>query len=234
MKMLRMISFLALIGITPLCFAGSRTLSEEIAADGVDRVVIDAKVGDIVVRSGEGETITLEVELKPRRGGIFSSLRRAEQEVRDATLEVTVKRRGAYLEVKSDNPDDRHFEEMWTVAMPPGLALEIEHGVGKIAVRGMAGGVEIEAGASDLEIEVAAGDVSLEVGVGDIQVKAPLANYESAACATGVGHAKLVVAGKTISSDGFVGDSASWSGNTGEYEIEVETNYGDIKVTLDR
>ena len=211
--------------------AATRTLSDTYPADGLERVSLEVGVGEVQVIATDGDEVELEVVLKPRRGGIFTSMRRAEEEVEEAELEVEAGGRELELRVNSDT-QKRRFEEHWTLHMPARLEIELEIGVGEVEIRGLAGGVEIEAGVGDVFVDVSSGDISIELGVGDVDVKAPLAAYGAADCEGGVGDARLSVSGRSVKSEGFIGHSASWRGD-GERFIEVEVGVGGARVNLD-
>jgi len=212
-------------------WAAPRVLERSIPASGLDRVEIEAGVGDVRVEVGEEDTVAVEVTLEPRRGGLFSSIRTAEREVQEATLEAETAGRVLRLEVGTDS-DQRRFEERWTVVMPARMALQLELGVGDVGIRGLAGGVTLEAGVGDVVVETSGGDLDLEVGVGDLSVRAPAAAYGRVRCAAGVGDARVRVQGEKLGGGGFVGSSASWDG-AGAHRIQAELGVGDASVTLE-
>lgn len=210
--------------------AAPRALSQSFPATGVERLSIHSGVGDVSVQTGDDATISVEVTLEPRRGGLFSTLRQAEREVQEATLESETDGSELRLRVESTS-EERRFEERWTVVVPARLALALELGVGDVEVRGLAGGVRIEAGVGDITLEVPGGDLELEVGVGELSVRAPAAGYSSATCSAGVGEARLKVAGKAVGGGGFVGSSSSWEGE-GTCRITAESGVGDVTLSL--
>ena len=212
-------------------WAAARVLDRSIPAAGLERIEIEAGVGDVRVEVGEDDSIHVEVTLEPRRGGLFSSIRTAEREVQEATLEVETAGSALQLRVGT-NADERRFEERWTVAMPARLALQLELGVGDVEVRGLAGGITLEAGVGDVVVDTESGDLDLEVGVGDLSVRAPAAAYASVRCAAGVGEARIRVQGEALGGGGFVGSSASWTGS-GSHHLKAELGVGDASVTLE-
>lgn len=210
--------------------AGSRTLTTSVPAASLDRVSIEAGVGEVHVTGGSADEVQVTVVLTPRRGGLFSSLRRGEAEVAAATLGQDVE--GAELHLTVNGPsDDRRFEEEWTVELPERLLIRVELGVGEASLRNTMGGVELHIGVGDGRIEALAGDVNAEVGVGDLTVRGPADAYGPVTCSSGVGDATIQAAGRTFSGGGFVGKSAEWR-STGESTMELETGVGDVEVTL--
>lgn len=79
---------LVLFGSVAAATAAPRVLTQTVPASGLERVALHAGVGDVRVQAGGDDAVVVEVALEPRRGGLFSSLRQAEREVQDASLEV--------------------------------------------------------------------------------------------------------------------------------------------------
>jgi len=213
--------------------AGPRTLTRAVPVGPIKKLDLQSGIGDVKIIAREGlDEVAIEVTLTPRRGGFFSSMRRAEQDVEAASLKA--KTSGRKLSIGIDPPadDERRFEERWTIEMPANIELNLSHGVGDISIQGVRSGLEIECGVGDIEVEVAEGDITVDLGVGTAVVIAPAAAYASAEGAGGVGDARLTVRGEKISSGGFVSHAASWSGE-GASHIEVSVGVGDAVITLD-
>jgi hypothetical protein len=212
-------------------FAGStRTLNESLPAEDLTQVSLDIGAGEIGIGVHDEETVVVEVLLRPRRGGLFSSLRKAEREVESARLSAETVGHELVLKVRSST-DDRRFEEDWSILLPRRLAVAIDAGVGDITIRDVAGGISIDAGVGDILIAVPSGDISIDAGVGDATVKAPAASYGHVKCSAGVGDADIKVKGERIESEGFVGHQAVWFGD-GPSSIGLEAGVGDLKVIL--
>jgi len=211
--------------------AETRTMTGSADAAGLVRVSLDAGVGDVEVVAVEGDTVSWEVVLKPRRGGFFSSSRRGEEEVRDARLDAEV--RGDELRLEIDSPSrDQRFEERWTVRLPARLAFALDLGVGDVRIRGLAGGVNIDAGVGDVTVASTAGRIKINVGVGDIDVSAPAQSYGGVEASAGVGGASVNVQGGSNERGSFLGGSASWRGD-GPDHISIEVGVGDATVDLE-
>jgi hypothetical protein len=207
-----------------------RTLTGTFPVEAIESVSIEAGVGDIDITTIDSAVVEVEVRLTPRRGGIFSSMKHAEQEVEEASLlsESIGSRR--YLEVDSSS-GERRFEERWTIHLPARLAVEVDLGLGDVTVIGLRGGTDIEVGVGDVTLEAVSGDLFIEVGVGDVTATAESADFGNVESSGGVGDSQLRVRGKRISSEGMVGHSASWQGDGG-HRLEIEVGVGKAKVTL--
>jgi hypothetical protein len=212
----------------------SKTLTRTIQAGDIDTLELDSGIGDVTMTARDGlEEVVIEVVLTPRRGGIFSSKRRAERDVEAASLETAVKRDSLELRIDAPHDDkDRRFEERWVVDMPSRLMIKLEHGVGDIVIKGIAAGLELDSGVGDVDVEAVDGAVTIDLGVGTAVVRAPGAAYASAESESGVGGARLTVFGEEIEGEGFVSKAASWSGG-GSYRIEVSVGVGDAIIHLE-
>jgi hypothetical protein len=210
--------------------AGSRTFSESVPADKIEVVSVDAGVGDVEVAVGNKTNIQVEVILKPRWGGLFSSKKKAQRQVDNAEFKVEIVDGRLMFDVKT-KANNQKFDERWTVLLPQSMALDIGCGVGDVTIRGLSGRVSAEAGVGNVVVESTSGDISVDLGVGDAHVTAPARTTGSVDCSSGVGSASLRVRGRRVRGEGFVGNSVEWSGD-GSSTIEVEVGVGDSKVSL--
>lgn len=207
-----------------------RTLTGSFPAESVESVSIEAGVGDIDITATDSAVVEVEVRLTPRRGGIFSSMKQAEQEVEEASLLNENVRSRLYLEIDSSS-GERRFEERWTIRLPARLAVELDLGLGDVTVTGLRGGTDFEVGVGDVTLDAVSGDLFIEVGVGDVTVNAESADYGNVEASGGVGDSQLRVRGERVNSEGMVGHSASWQGD-GSHRLEIEVGVGKARVTL--
>jgi hypothetical protein len=227
-------SLVLVTAVALLCspaLAGERTLSRDFSATDLARVVIEAGVGDVTVTAVGSGSVSVQVTLQARRGGLFASKKKAQRQIETAVLRGEVVGRELHLDIDVD-ADERRFEERWQVEMPAHLATELELGVGDVEIRGTAGGVEIDSGVGDVEAEVSGGDLLVDLGVGNASITAPAAEYGRVSSSSGVGDGRLSVRGQQVEGDGFVGHSAIWTGD-GPARIDVEVGVGDARVVLE-
>jgi len=223
---------IALVIAAPLSAGAPRILDGAAPAAGLESVRLDAGVGDIdITANDDAAGVSISVELKPRRGGFFSSLKKAQREVDEAELRMDVSKGILRLEIETSS-DDRHFEEKWIIELPARLDFNLDLGVGDVDIRGLSGQLTVDIGVGDLDAEGVSGDLNIDIGVGEASVRAAAADYGSVDGSGGVGDARLTVRGKKISSSGFVGKSAEWTGD-GAHVIEISVGVGDAEVTLD-
>jgi hypothetical protein len=233
MKKLILILPIVLVCAMTVEAAGSKTLTKTIDAGAIETLELSSGIGDVTITAREGlDEVAIEVLLTPRRGGFFSSKRKAELEVEAASLETSVKKDRLQLEIAATDDEDRRFEERWEIEIPARLALRLEHGVGDIEIQGIAADVELDSGVGDVDMTVLEGDIMVDLGVGQATVHGPAAVYGTVEAAGGVGSARVTVHGEEIEGSGFVGHSASWTGD-GSYRMEIAVGVGDAVVILD-
>jgi hypothetical protein len=216
--------------VLPAYATTERTLTGSFPAEGIAAVVIDAGAGDVKIAPADGGSIEVEVLLTPRRGGIFSSMARAEREVEEAAMTSDIGAGRIYLGVDSES-GDRRFEERWIVFVPAHVALELDVGLGDVIVESLSGGVELEIGVGEVTIEDVSGDIVVELGVGEVTIRGDADRFGAVNASGGIGDATLRIRGERIESEGLVGHSSSWKGD-GEDRIDVEVGVGDARITL--
>ena len=213
--------------------ADQKTLTHNEPVAAIEVLDLDSGIGDVKITGREGvDDIAIEVILTPRRGGLFSSKRQAERDVEAASLRASSKGNRLVLRIDPQADEDRRFEEHWTIEIPASIRLTLDHGVGDVVIRGIAAGLDLDSGVGDVDVRVLEGDITIDLGVGTAVVHAPASAYASAEGAGGVGDARLTVRGERMSSGGFVGHSATWTGE-GRHHIEVSVGVGDAVITLD-
>lgn len=232
MRNARIFVLTAILGIATTLGAGEvRTLSANVELGSLKAVQLEAGVGDVNITVNEGYSVVATVELRPRRGGIFSSLKAAEKQVQTVRFEPKVQ--GKTLILTLEGPDeDRRFEEDWTLTVPSALALNVELGVGDVEVTNSSGGLNLELGVGDAAVRVDGGPVEIEVGVGDITIRGLAAGYRAVEASAGVGDVRIIAEGTKISGEGFIAHSAEWQGS-GDERLEAESGVGDIRIILD-
>ncbi len=208
-----------------------RTLSAEVESASMKTVKLEAGVGDVNITTGAGTMLFASVNLQPRRGGFFSSLKAAEKQVQQARFESVANGDTLMLKI-SDIEGDRRFDEEWTLTLPRHLALSVELGVGDIEISNTSSDADLEIGVGDVSMKINGGSVDVEVGVGDVTIHGPVAAFRSVEASSGVGDVRIVTGGHKIVGEGFIAHSAEWKGS-GESIIEAESGVGDIRVVLD-
>jgi len=214
---------------TPAAATG-RSLEASIPRNGATTLSIDTAVGDVTITASGEENISVTVQLTPRKAGIFSSLKKAKEQVEAANLGVTRRGHTIRLEIEGYSGEAR-FEAAWRVQAPADLGLEIDMGVGDLKVDGARGPLDADLGVGDTSIHVEGGTLKIDVGVGDVEVEAPAAAYATIECSTGVGEVGLRTSGNVLRGEGMISKDLTWKG-PGSDSMELETGVGDIDLDL--
>ena len=215
----------------PAGASNSRMLTAEVEMADLTAVQLEAGVGDVEITVTDGSLVVASVELRPRRGGIFSSLKAAEKQVQAVTFEPTVKGKTLVLTLEGID-EDRRFEEDWTISVPSPMAMIVELGVGDLEMTNASGGLDLELGVGDAAVHANGGPIEIEVGVGDITVRGQASAFRTVEASAGVGDVRIVAQGQKIAGEGFIAHSAEWSG-PGNDDLEAESGVGDIRIILE-
>ena len=110
---------------------------------------------------------------------------------------------------------DDDYREDWKLAIPAGIALDADVGVGEVRIDSLSADIDLDLGVGDVAIEAQArhyGEMHGDVGVGDITLRA--------------------VEGRVEESRTMVAMQASWHAD-GPGSMQIDVGVGDIDVTLD-
>lgn len=138
----------------------------EFAADNIDTLRIDARVGTIQVEPSSSGKFEVELIITDDDGGGW--FRRA-PDISD--MDLRARHHGEQLRL-SFNEDKVKGE--WIVKVPGLLQLDIELGVGTIKVSMAQFGIIAEVGVGTIELQASKSDIStvdLAAGVGDTQIR---------------------------------------------------------------
>ncbi len=212
--------------------AGGRVIQGTYPAQGLDTLKLDIAVGDAHMTAGKPGVIIFHVRLTPHRGGLFTSMSEARQQVKAARLNM--KANGTTLELSISAPGkNTRFEAAWTISVPPGLGVSVRTGVGDVTIRGINGPITVKDGVGDVMAATQGSYVVADVGVGDITIRADRGQFGDITASAGVGDARLKAPGQTVSGTGMVGKHLTWTG-PGHGTMRIKTGVGDVEIRLAR
>lgn len=218
---------IVLLGAAP-AVAATRTISFEHTAAGVATVSLDTAVGDVDIVAADTDTISAEVELKPKKG-IFWSSRRSEEELQ--AVEIDARMKGDTLELRLTPKSNDKYEADWSVRVPPSLAVTLDAGVGDVHVQGVKGALKLDLGVGDVRVLDASVDVEVDDGVGDITIDGAWASFGDIEASCGVGDATVRSPEGRLGGKGFIGHEVSAKG-PGSARIKAESGVGSVTVSL--
>jgi hypothetical protein len=187
-----------------------RRFVKQLPANGVERVVVDVPVGEVIIEGTNDSQIQLEVRLEcdDRRGACEDLAQRVKvvysREDGDLTLRV------------KEWPKSRNkgLEAHVRVQIPRALPLKAHLGVGELSIVSLESGVEAD------------------LGVGELNITLPAAAVGSVTADTGIGEASLIAAGRRYESAGLVAREIRWTKGTGKARIEADCGVGEIDIKL--
>lgn len=212
MRALRLSLTLALLTAVPAAASTTvRTLEQDLPVQGASAVQIKVPVGDLQVRPGDGDAVSVRMEIRcPHLG---SRCRSAAEEIA-----LKVRRHDRWLKLQVEGFPRVGGHSLSTdveLTLPRALAFQADLGVGEVEIRGLTNDVEVDVGVGDVEITMAAvsvRSVELDAGVGDVD---------------------LYTAGRRLDGSGLVGHHLDWDGGEGAAHVEVDCGVGDIEVELE-
>jgi len=211
MRRLPLIVTALLMAVTARAAEVERTFDFDRESAGVARVVLEVGVGDVEVIGDEAGRITAHVEVSADRGWRGSA--RARRILEALELVSELKGDALHLRVSERRDDDHKFGEDWTLHVPPGVAIEIEQGVGDLRILDVAAAIDVELGVGDVRIEAeyaAFGPIDADCGVGDVSLRTPQGRTEGS---------------------GFIAHSLEARG-PGKARIEIQAGVGDVDIRL--
>lgn len=185
--------------------AASAAVKEySIDPDGVEAVVIRAAVGTVQLREGQGDAITVRLDIEGSRTGLLR--RRADV----SEMELDIDRRGSRLQLSFEEADAKAD---WIVELPRMGAVDVQLGVGEI--RG----------------ELAGGDLDVRLGVGEVDLQLSKSAIGRIAATSGVGSARISGGDDSVESRKIVTESARSRG-AGEHRVDIKVGVGEVNVQL--
>lgn len=187
-----------------------RRFVKQLPADGVERVVVDVPVGEVVVEGGTDQQVHLEVRLECEH-------RRSACEELAQRVKVVYSRDEGDLTLRlKEWPKSRNkgLEAHVRVQVPRDLALKAHLGVGELTIESLASNVEAD------------------LGVGELNITLPAAAVGSVNADTGIGEANLVAGGYRYESAGLVAKEIRWTKGTGKAHVEADCGVGEIDIRL--
>jgi hypothetical protein len=179
---------------------------------GVTRVLVRIPVGDIEIEAADDDRLTAEMIIKcPDRDS------RCARRLADVALISEL--RGETLVVRSSKNSSMNYREgnVRTVVRVPEVAR-----------------LDVDVTAGDLNVSNVSACLSIDMGAGDVDVSVPARGIAGVALDAGIGDASLRVNDRHRSAPRslLVGAELDWHEGTGDCEMDVDLQVGDISVEL--
>jgi len=152
-----------LAGCVTISREGSETtVTRSVRAEPLETVTIANDVGDVIVRAGDGESVSIRAK------------KHASGDVSLAELAVDASVAGEHLEIATRFPDTDVFGSGWidlTVELPPHVALgSVDAIAGDVTVVDVSGDPTVSTENGDVTVRRVDGDVQSDVTNGDVTV----------------------------------------------------------------
>lgn len=184
--------------------ASARTITEQLTLSQGQGVAIKFPVGEVDMEIVDGDTLSLEIDIKPKNSKWFG---RDDSDLSEVSLEKNNGGRTLTLEIDNDE-----ISQHWHVKIPRSAAVKVDLGVGDVDISGLANSADLNIGVGSIDVETALNDfqrIKLDSGVGD----------------TKIGN----MAGRSDEQRHMVSSESRYRGQ-GEYEIEANVGVGDVRV----
>jgi hypothetical protein len=188
-----------------------RTLGGRYDAAKLATVAIDIPVGELAVEAVEGSEVSVEMELRCRKGR--SRCESAAEKVRFIAGGMSGERLRFRVE-GWPKASRGSLEARVRLRLPAHLALDAELGVGELRIEGLTG------------------DVTADLGVGEVTATLPQSAVASVRLDAGIGEAVLRTREKRYENSGVGVKTLRWTEGTGRAEIQVDCGVGEIQVAL--
>ncbi len=190
-----------------------REIRDDFDLDGATEVLIEMKVGELVIEASDNDRVEVEIELRCRRDSptCESQLER---------VEIVGERRSERLQIGFDGlskSSSRRMEVEARIRVPAEIDLSVEMGIGKVDITG------------------AERDVYVDMGIGEVRLWLTESVVGAVYLDAGIGEAALYGASDGVDSSRsfLVGAELEWESEADGSEVVVDLGIGEISVHLD-
>lgn len=180
-----------------------KRIAETLTMTNQQSLSINFPVGSLEIEAGDSDQLEIEIELKPKKSGWFSS----NVDLSAITLDKKISDHKISLEVDKDD-----LQQDWTIRLPRTAALDVQLGVGSIEINNFANSADIE------------------VGVGSIRIDTTLDDFKRIQLSSGVGDTRVSGLIKEVKEQRQLVSSETEYRGAGEHNLNIEVGVGDIRI----
>ncbi len=189
-----------------------REIRDDFDLEGATEVLVDMKIGELVIEPSESGRVEVEIDLRCRNESPTCE-RQLER------VEVFSERRSDRLQIGFDGlskSSSRRMEVDARILVPADVDLSVEMGIGELDITG------------------ARRDVYVDLGIGEARLWLEESVVGAVYLDAGIGEAALSGASNVDSSRSFlIGAELEWDSEAGGSEVVVDLGIGEISVHLD-
>jgi hypothetical protein len=198
-----------------------REIRESSPSAGIVRVVIEIPIAELRIQNAAGSTIDVSGTIRQKYS------KRDDRSWAEAVVQSTrivVEQRGDRIVIRRVQGSEA---DSWkakkspasiraVVAVPVGMAIEVEQSIGEIDIDGAFGDIDVKLNIGDLTIRTARQDVrqlTARVGIGDVQAN---------------------LGDRIITKEGLFAGETLWSNDGGRHRLRADVRIGSIRIDLRR
>lgn len=238
--MKRLLTLGLLLSVPVVAFAaGTRTLTADVSASGIETLAITAGVGELRVTPSADDAVHVSVRLEQKSREFLWFFhwqsRTTTREIQSA--QIVQQRQGDHLELSlgsSSKLDTNQVKQHWDLQIPVRLALALKMKVGQVNVQGVAGGVNVDLNVGEIDVDVPHGPLQASVNVGQISATSATSAPGPINLSSDIGEAAVFIQGKRVRG----GDRHSGLGRriylsgSGPDSMKLDVNVGEVDLRL--
>lgn len=236
---------LAVLGLLPVMpalayAAGSRTITADIPANGLNTLAISAGVGELRVTPSNDDLVHVSVRLEQKsREFLWFFHWQSNTTTREIqSAQLVQQRSGERLDLSlgsSSKLDTNQVKQHWTLQIPARLALALNMKVGQVTVQGVAGGVNVNLNVGEIDLDTPRGALNARVNVGQISATSASRRLGPIDLSSDIGEAAVFMNGKAVRGGGRhsgLGRTIHLTGS-GPDTMKLSVNVGEVDLRLD-
>lgn len=234
-----------------LASASDVVLKDEMAAQDLARLQLNAQAGEVEIHGIKTDTVRWRVKLEPQKNGWFTSTTSVRERLGDIKVRSKTDHTTLHLDLDyPDGLDDTNVKHQWKIEVPIAFAVEVNQGAGNLDVFGVEGGVNGELGSGNLnilevqggvegklgagnaKITVSAGSVSIDVNTGNADVISATSSVGTIELHSGVGNASAKIGNQRLAPTRFgpKADLSHAGDGSDHYRISVGVGNATLEV----
>ncbi|HKV97529.1 MAG TPA: hypothetical protein VJR90_08590 [Gammaproteobacteria bacterium] len=238
--MKRLLTLGLLLSVPVVAFAaGTRTLTADVSASGIETLAITAGVGELRVTSSADDAVHVSVRLeqKSREFLWFFHWQSSTTTREIQSAQIVQQRQGDHLGLSlgsSSKLDTNQVKQHWDLQIPARLALALNMKVGQVNVQGVAGGVNVNLNVGEIDVDVPHGPLQASVNVGQISATSATSAPGPINLSSDIGEAAVFIQGKRVRGGGRhsgLGRRIHLSGS-GPDSMKLDVNVGEVDLRL--
>ncbi|MGH8371966.1 MAG: hypothetical protein ACRETO_04455 [Gammaproteobacteria bacterium] len=219
----------------------SHTLQAVSPTAGVNRIVLDAGVGQLKITPSADDSVHVQVRLEKKSQNFLWFFHWMSQSTAKAISQITLQQQSqgssiTYSLKYPDHLDDGNVKQNWDVQIPSRLFTKVTMKVGQLSVNGISGGVDVNLNVGEVTLNTPAGSMKATVNVGQIRATSGTSQPGNIELSTTIGDARLYMKGSTVDRDNMrhngLGRTIDVAGK-GPDKMDLELNIGEVTLHID-